>query len=180
MTRCWPPTHCDNKKPSKPLPIPAETRTRIDGYRFGPGRVRVVTWYPRVTRDNHYYRTRSSLTEALNLHRRHSSNFWNYLELNSHCQRLTIPKPMALQNKQTKKSKLIYRSTAHLIQKTGSRHFTPWNSLTTTNDTQTGKTHPSNSCSENHRWQYPCLSKTRNTHLWRIKWKPYYGIEKKR
>ena len=54
-------------------------------------------------------------------------------------------------------------------QKTGSRHSTPWNSLTTTDDTQTDRTHPSNSCSENHQWQYPYLSKTRNTHLWRTK-----------
>ena len=68
---------------------------------------------------------------------------------------------MVLRNEQTKKSRLTCWYTVHLIQKTGPKHFTPWNSLTTIDNTLTDRTHPSNSCLENHQWQWykGCIGK---------------------
>ena len=48
-----PTTHEKPINPYEPKPKPAENPTRLYGYGFETGRVRVVTFDPGVTRDNH-------------------------------------------------------------------------------------------------------------------------------
>jgi len=39
-------------RPAEPVPLPWQTCTLLEGYRFARVRVRVPLGYPRVTRDN--------------------------------------------------------------------------------------------------------------------------------